>query len=246
MVYEPRTYRWWIEHGDLVSFSVTVKETDLRIEADSDLSEPALEAVNECRGVLEAYIETHPLFGVTLRPVRVEDNMPGLVKGMAVVAGLAGVGPMAAVAGAIAEEVGKKLLNFSNEVIVENGGDIFMRSLRRRVVGIYAGQSPFTGNVAFEVQPESTPLGICCSSGTVGHSLSLGRADAVVSFSSSTALADAAATAIANKVGSAEDIDRAIEFAQGINGITGVAIIKGKSLGLWGKVKLASLEGPEP
>jgi hypothetical protein len=177
-----------------------------------------------------------------LKPLAVEDNAPAIVKEMAEAAAKVGVGPMAAVAGAIAERVGKELLPMSAEVIVENGGDIFLKISKERRIGIFAGKSVLTQKVAFVVQPGETPLGVCTSSGTVGHSLSFGKADAVVVFSPSTSLADAAATAICNIVQTASDIPQAIEFAQGVKGLKGVAIIKGDKIGLWGQIKLASVE----
>ncbi len=242
MVYQTRTYRQWIKSPDLVTFSVVVEETDLLISAGSDLSSQALDIVQRLRAALKDYIEKHPLFVSTLEPMRVEDNAPALVRDMAEAAKAVGVGPMAAVAGAIAEEIGNCLLSYSDEVIVENGGDIFLKSLRRRLVGIYAGESPLTGKIAFVIEPGDTPLGVCTSSGTVGHSLSFGLADAATVFSSSTALADAAATAIGNRVSSADDIPRAIEFAQRLPLLRGVAIVKGHVLGLWGEVRIASLD----
>ena len=153
-----------------------------------------------------------------------------------------GVGPMAAVAGAIAEKVGVELLPFSDEIIVENGGDIFLRTQKERFIGVYAGESAFTKKIAFSILPEETPLGVCTSSGTVGHSLSFGYADAVIVFSPSTSLADAAATAIGNMVRIPEDITQALEFAQGIENLKGVAIIKGDNMGLWGQVRLATVD----
>jgi hypothetical protein len=240
-MYQPRTYRQWVTTEDLVAFPVVVDETDLLIRAKSDLSSQALEMVQKCRAGLEDYIKKHPLFALTLEPMRVEDNAPAVVRNMALAAEAVGVGPMAAVAGAIAREVGAGLLQFSDEVIVENGGDIFMRSLRPRLVGVYAGGSHLTGKIAFVIHPEDTPLGVCTSSGTVGHSLSFGLADAVTVFSPSAALADAAATAIGNRLHSAEDIPKAIEFAQRVPGLSGVAIVKGDVLGLWGRIQLTSL-----
>lgn len=245
-MYQPRIYHEWVASGDLVTFRVVVKETDLFIRAQSNLSSLALEIVRRCRAALEEYIRKNPLFAHTLEPMRVEEEAPLLVKEMAQAAAVVGVGPMAAVAGAIAEEVGNELLKFSGEVIVENGGDIFIKSSQRRRVGVYAGDSPLTGKIAFQIEPEDTPLGVCTSSGTVGHSLSFGLADAVTVFSPSTALADAAATAIGNRVRTAEDIPPAIEFAKRVPGLTGVAIIKGEVLGLWGKLKVASPEAAQP
>ena len=241
-MYQPRTYRQWSATEDLVSFRVVAGETDLLIRAGSDLSDKALEAVKTCRAGLEDYIRKHPFFAVSLGPIGVEDSAPALVRDMAAAAQAAGVGPMAAVAGAIAREVGTSLLQFSEEVIVENGGDIYIRSSRPRLVGLYAGESPLTGKVAFLIRPEDTPLGVCTSSGTVGHSISFGLADAAAAFSPSAALADAAATAIGNRVRTAEDIPGAIEFAKRVPGLTGVAIVKGDVLGVWGRVQLARVQ----
>jgi len=151
------------------------------------------------------------------------------------------VGPMAAVAGAIAEAVGSELAALSQEVIVENGGDIYLKSLKQRLIGIYAGKSPLTGRVGLEIEGEDTPLGICTSSGTVGHSLSYGQADAVIVLSPSTVLADAAATAIGNRILKSEDIPGGIEFARSIGGLKGIVIILGEQVGVWGKVKLGEM-----
>jgi ApbE superfamily uncharacterized protein (UPF0280 family) len=238
---EPRFYRHWIKDSDLVSFEVTVKQTDLYIRSQRNLEDKALNSVLKHRAPLEAYIGHHPLFLTTLEPYQAEIEAPAIVKEMARVSELTGVGPMAAVAGAIAEAVGRDLLAFSPEVIVENGGDIFMKISQKRLVGIYAGQSAFTGKIALEITPRETPLGICTSSGTVGHSLSLGSADAVITLSASTALADAAATALGNIVNTADDIPKAIEKAQSIKGLRGVVIIVGDKMGVWGRVRIVPL-----
>jgi ApbE superfamily uncharacterized protein (UPF0280 family) len=237
-MYQPRTYRNWIKDKDLVTFNVTVKETDLSIRASKNLKSKALRLVTKYREGLERYIERHPLFLTSLEPIPVGDNAPKIVKSMAESARKAGVGPMASVAGAIAEFVGTELLAFSPEIIVENGGDIFLKSLKKRIVGIYAGKSPLTGKIGLEIEAGQTPLGICTSSGTVGHSLSFGKADAVVVLSPSTPLADAAATAIGNLIKRPDDIPNGIELARSIEGVTGVLIIKDDKLGIWGEVKI--------
>ena len=240
-MYQPRTYRCWIKDDDLVSFNVTVKETDLYIRAASNLEAEALKAVIKHRTPLEEYIRSHPLFLHSLEPYSVEEDAPAIVRVMAQAAQMVGVGPMAAVAGAIAEAVGKDLLVCTPEVVVENGGDIFMKISRTRLIGVYAGDSSFTGKIALKISPEETPLGVCTSSGTVGHSLSFGTADAVIVLSRSTALADAAATAIGNRVKTTEDIDVVIEQAQAIDGLAGIVVIKDDRMGMWGSMKLVSL-----
>jgi len=238
-MYEPRTYRNWIKDSDLVSFNVVVKETDLHIRALSNIEAKALESVARQRQPLEEYIKGHPHFYGSLEPVEVEKDAPVIIREMAEAAGIAGVGPMAAVAGAVAEAVGNDLLAFSPEVIVENGGDIFMVTQKKRKVGIFAGpESSFTGRLALEIDPADTPLGICTSSGTVGPSLSYGCADAVIVMARSAALADAVATAVGNDIKSADDIDGEVNTAGVRYGISGLVIIKGDRIGLWGNIKL--------
>ncbi|MBM3132436.1 MAG: UPF0280 family protein [Chloroflexi bacterium] len=237
-IYQPRTYRHSIKGSDLASFNVTIKETDLFIRTDRNLQRKALKSVQKHRSAIEKYIDQHPLFRTALEPFPVEDDAPRIVKEMAEAAKAVRVGPMAAVAGAIAAAVGQDLLPISPEVIIENGGDIFMKITRKRLVGIYAGESSISGKIALEIRPEDTPLGICTSSGTVGHSLSFGKADAVVVIAPSAALADAAATAIGNMIREAADIEKGIEFARKVKGLEGIVIIKNDKMGAWGKVKM--------
>ncbi|MCK4262999.1 MAG: UPF0280 family protein [Dehalococcoidia bacterium] len=238
---QPRDYRHWIGNSDLVPFKVLVKQTDLHIQARRSLKDKALKSVLKHRASLEEYVLHHPLFLTTLEPYEVEQAAPVIVKRMAEASQLACVGPMAAVAGAIAEMVGTDLLRFTPEVIVENGGDIFLRILKKRVVGIYAGQSRVTGNLALEIKPQDTPLGICASSASVGHSLSLGTADAVIALSPSAPLADALATAVGNMIGDTGDIPKTLEKAKRMPQLCGLVIVKGDTIGAWGKVRLVSL-----
>ena len=237
-MYEPKTYRHWVKDKDLISFNVVVKETDLYIRASHNLKRKAHKLVLKYRDTLERYSERHPTFLTSLKPFPVGNDAPRIVKSMSESAGKVGVGPMAAVAGAIAEFVGTDLLAFSPEIIVENGGDIYLKSLKKRLIGIYAGKSPLTGKISLEINGEDTPLGICTSSGIVGHSLSYGKADAVVVLSQSATLADAAATAIGNLIVHSSDIPKGIEFAQGIEGLRGLLIIIDDKVGLWGEVKI--------
>ena len=239
-MYEPRTYRNLVVGGDLVAFTVQVEETDLYVRAKRDLSGEALSVVRELRSSLESYIAGHPNFRSSLKPLAVSRDAPPIVQEMARAATKAGVGPMAAVAGAVAEGVGRALLERSPEVIVENGGDIFLKVRTARRVLIYAGGSPLSNKLSLEVEPERTPLGVCTSSGTVGHSLSFGAADAVTVLSRSTALADAAATAIGNAVKSDGDIERGLALGKGIEGVEGIVIIVADTMGVWGNAVLSS------
>ena len=153
--YEPRTYRHWIEGKDLIPFNVTVRETDLYIRATANLQRKAHRLVLKYRHRLEKYIEQNPAFLTSLEPLPTPRYAPGIVKQMVESAQKAGVGPMASVAGAIAENVGKELLAFSSEIIVENGGDIYLKSLTKRIVGIFAGKSPLTGKIGLKSTPRT-------------------------------------------------------------------------------------------
>ncbi len=239
-MFEPRLYRSQVLAKDLQSFEVKVNETDLFICASNDLTSVAYERVHIYRNQLEMFIATYPVFLKSFVPIEVPDSAPDIAKSMAEAAKIADVGPMAAVAGAIAEHVGRDLLNYCDEVIIENGGDIFIKTNVERKLGIYAGDSPLSNKLAVLIKPEDSPLGICTSSGTVGHSVSFGRADAVVVFSKNTSLADAAATKTGNLVRSKDDINEAIKFAQSLPGVEGVIIIAGDGLGGWGKFEFMS------
>jgi len=150
----------------------------------------------------------------------------------------ASVGPMASVAGAIAYFVGEELSRFSPEIIIENGGDIYLKSRQNRIIGIYAGKSPLSGKLGLEIKGREAPIGISTSSGTVGHSLSFGKADAVVVLAENAILSDAIATGIGNLILQEADIASGIERAQKIPGIKGIVIIKGEIMGTWGDIKL--------
>lgn len=239
-MYEERLYRNMFKGDSLEFFNVCIYETDLCIGASRNLHEQAFNAAGKFRSQIETYIKMHPAFLTSLVPLKACTGAPAIVAGMCEAAEKAGVGPMAAVAGAISEMTGMELLKYSDEIIVENGGDIFISTRTPRKVGIYAGKSPLSEKLALEITPDSTPLGICTSSGTVGHSLSFGKADAALIVSKSTFLADAAATAVGNMVKSPSDIEKALEFASGINGIEGALVIIGDKLGVWGNIKLAA------
>ncbi|HOG15979.1 MAG TPA: UPF0280 family protein [Syntrophales bacterium] len=233
-----KTYRNMVSGEDLLFYEVNVRETELLIRSDVLLRDEALAAVHSFRGHIEAYIDRHPDFLTSLAPLPEDDFSPAIVRAMLGAGKEAGVGPMAAVAGAIAEFVGRKLEGLCRDVIIENGGDIFLKSRRERRVGIFAGDSPLSERIALKIPPAGKAIGICTSSGTVGHSLSFGKADAVCVLSGSATLSDAAATAVGNVVKRRADIVRGIERARQIPGVQGILIIVGDQMGLWGEMEI--------
>lgn len=240
--YRRRFYRNAVISEALHSFTVQVKETDLQILASRVLEEEARHLVIQYRHLLESYIAEHPSFLRSLQPLPADYKAPAIVKSMLDAGRQAGVGPMAAVAGAIAEFVGRDLLKLGGEeVIVENGGDIFIQRRCGCRIAIFAGTSPLSGRLAVNLRADQMPIGVCTSSGTVGHSLSLGKADSVTVVAPSTSLADALATAIGNEIKTEADLHRMINRCGEFPGITGVVLIRGKKMAAWGDIELAAL-----
>ena len=244
---QQRFYRDLIADKDLVSFRVSYKETDLFVRAKKNLSGKCSGLVLKYRKMIEKYIKSHPVFLTTFEPYPEDRAAPLIVKEMIKASAAANVGPMAAVAGAISEFIGMELLEYTPELIIENGGDIFLKASKERIIGIFAGEkSPFTERsgsgyqtkIGLKVQPNDTPMGICTSSGMIGHSFSYGNADAVVLVSKSATLADAAATAAGNIIKDKNDIDKGIEFVKNVKGIKGAVIIKNDKIGVWGSIEL--------
>jgi len=243
MAHARRTYRQSMQPPGFVGFTAKYKETDLYVAVDEASFAQALPGFVENRILfyrtqLEKYIEEDPVFRTTLEPHLLPLTAPPLALAMTKAANMAGVGPMAAVAGAFAQFIGRDLLAKVKEVIIENGGDIFLQVKEKIKISVYAGSSPLSNRIALELEPQPHGLGVCTSSGTVGPSLSFGRADAAVIISPSAILADAVATATANRIQTPADLQPAIDFARQIPGVTGALVIKDDKIAAWGQLKL--------
>ena len=236
-----RIYRQLVKTR-LKATRVIVQETDLCIYADRDVSTSAKEAVIRQRGYIENYMRRHPDFAPSLNPLPMDDLAPKIVKDMMDAGRKAQVGPMAAVAGAVAERVARILRADADQIIIENGGDLFADASQDITIAVYAADSPLSLRIGLKISADLMPLAACTSSGTVGHSLSKGRADAVCVLSRSCPLADAAATAIGNRVLTTEDIDPAIQWGRTIDGVMGILVVIGEKMGAWGRIELVSLD----
>jgi hypothetical protein len=239
MIYEPREYRRpYI--GVKKCYTVCVADSDLYIISDSDETQSVIRWIRQLRSAVVIEIQRQPDFLETLIPLAPVTEHPLVVR-MAEASRVAGVGPMAAVAGAIAEGVGLRLIERGVTAIVENGGDLFIANSEDITVRLMAGTSSLTNHMGIRIRKDQMPVGLCTSSGTVGHSLSFGKADAVVILSKNTALADAVATATGNRVQSERDIETALQFAMGIEGILGAVIVVQEVFGAVGDIQLVNL-----
>lgn len=247
--YEKRTYRTQFNVSRFRSFEVKYLETDLWIGIDTasykeEMKTVALEKAEELRKKLDSYIETEPFFKKSLKPFTPSENAPMEAKEMAAATEIAGVGPMATVAGMFAREVGKAILqNFSvEELVIENGGDIFALLKDEIVLSVFAGESPLSERIGLVIPSETGEIGICTSAGTVGPSLSLGKADAVVVICRDVVLADAFATAFGNKVKTPNDVEKVINQAEKFSEILSMLIVCDDKIGIRGDFEIRFLK----
>jgi ApbE superfamily uncharacterized protein (UPF0280 family) len=217
---------------------VKIETSDLYIRSSTDIFSQAECICRSLRELVRKHIIHQPDFLSSLSPLKRIEGVPDIIARMYKASEAAQVGPMAAIAGAIAEGTGIACLHDTEEIIIENGGDIWLSVKEPVVVSIYAGQSGFGNEVFLKIYPDDTPLGVCTSSGTVGHSISFGKADSVTILSHDASLADAIATATCNMVQTDEDITAAVDYAVSVPEITGALVIKGKKLAAKGKVEL--------
>jgi ApbE superfamily uncharacterized protein (UPF0280 family) len=213
--------------------SFSWKDTNLRIACEAfDL---VTRSVVAQRKLLERYIGRHPEFQTSLVPVVLLEEAPEVARRMAAAADRTGLGPMASVAGTLAQlGVEAAMAAGCREAIVENGGDIFILSESAVTIAIYAGNNVIGNKLAFRIAPHDLPLSLCSSSGKMGHSLSLGHCDLATVTSRDAALADSAVTLVCNLIRSEKDLTPVLNDVGTIAGITGIFAVKNGKIGMWG------------
>ncbi len=247
---------------DECAVQVVVGETDLRITAlrsvlqNEDICkddshhnvdkptcfiEDITKYIYTLRGQIQAWCVLQPDFQYSLVPVEVPDSAPEIIQRMARASRHMGVGPFAAVAGTIAHMVAEQFHEQSEDIIVENGGDIYIYTTRERIIGILAQPEDEAGMIGIVVKPEAAPVSLCASSAYIGHSLSLGHGDLAVVRSHDASLADSAATLYCNMLQTKDDVARVIDHAKGLEhiGITGIYVQCAGQIGIWGDMELA-------
>ncbi len=248
-MFEQRTYRKQFNSSRFTSFEVKYRETDLWIGIDPDsykeeMKDLVLAKIKSLRTKFDEYIKAEPFFQKSLKPFQPAENAPNEAKEMAAAAEKAGIGPMSAVAGLFAREVGNEIIqNFSvNEMVIENGGDIFVLLKDELVLSVFAGGSPLSGRIGLAIPSGLGEFGICTSAGTVGPSLSFGKADAVVVICNDVLLADAYATAFGNKVKSPDYVEKVINQSEKYPEILSMLIMCEDKIGIRGDFELRLLK----
>ncbi len=240
-----------------VAFQLVLGESDLRIIAgvqDENMAEqqpvdvPKLSAamaktLEQLRADIRSWARLYPQFQNSLAPLDVPQKAPEIVRRMYGGAALAGVGPFAAVAGTVSHMLAEAHAHAVPNLIIENGGDVFLYSTKERVVALLASpqESEDTHALGLSFTPEDFPLALCASSATIGHSLSLGTGELAVVRAKDGALADAVATAMGNRLRGAASVQSALDFGQSIAGVEGLFVQCDASMGIWGKMELTAV-----
>ncbi len=235
------------------AFQLVLGESDLRVLAVADISTPQgeklptamLTTLEQLRADISSWARLYPDFRTSLAPLPTPSQAPEIVRRMYAGAALAGVGPFAAVAGSVAHLLAERYADICPELIIENGGDIYMYSTKERCVALLAQPqeegSTIEGSLGLRFTEEDFPLALCASSATIGHSLSLGCGELAVVRAQEGALADAVATAVGNRLRSAHSVQEALNFAQNIEGVEGLFVQCEEALGVWGNMELVAL-----
>ena len=246
-MYQPRTYRQKFNRERFTIFSIGFLETDLLVGTDhrsakDTMRHDCLEIIRKTRNNLEEWELKHPGFLSTHKPVKLDTPGPDTIRRMIECGIRTGTGPMSSVAGLFAREVSNMLKEKYKvaELMVENGGDIYLVNTDPMLVSVYAGNSPLSNRLGFEIPPGE--YGISTSSGTVGHSYSYGNADAVTVICQDPVISDAWATALANKVKDAGDIEKVLRFSETISEILGCMIICDDRLGVRGQFNIKPVD----
>ena len=213
---------------------IEIEESILTLICDTSFAADGVEAVKKTRLSIEEAVNQHSEFGGSHQPVDPPENASPVVRQMCAAGHKTGVGPMACVAGVIAHACLEAVLKAgAKEAVVDNGGDIALFICKPVLVGIYTGSKIFD-RFAFQMEPENRIQGICTSSGMIGHSISYGKADAAIVFSNDLALADAAATALGNRIDKAGDLQNCFDFLKPLSQIQGAMAVFKENYAIWG------------
>lgn len=247
--FQPRTYRTQFNSERFKGFIVTHHETDLWIGVDEpsykeEMKDVALDKIKSLRKTFDDYIHSEPFFKKSLKPFHPSETAPPEAVEMAIAAEKAGIGPMSAVAGLFAREVGEEIIKVfePSELLIENGGDIYVLLQNELVLSVFAGESILSERVGLVIPAGAGKLGICTSAGTVGPSISYGQADAVVVVCKDILLADAFATALGNKVKTPDHVERVIKQAENFPEIQSLLIICEDKIGVKGESEIRILK----
>jgi len=233
-------YRCCVKNKEKYAWLVSYYYTDILISSNKNIKSRIEKPLKKIYEILNVCIKNESSFLKSLSPIRIKPYFPEIIKEMCAKSAVFKVGPMAAVAGTVNEYLASCLQKYCDILIIENGGDIYIKAERDLNVGIYVKNPNFKDRVALRVNAKNMPCGLCSSSGTFGHSFSMGKCDLAVVLAKSAITADAAVTAFANRISCEDDISGSIAYFKGFEEIKGLLAIKNKRIGAWGAIEFLS------
>jgi ApbE superfamily uncharacterized protein (UPF0280 family) len=240
--YQPDTdksvYRSKVRSRNRYNWRILYKYSDILVSSDKNVGDRLKKLVKEIYSILESHIKENPSFQKSLSPLESKPRYHPVIQKMCIKSAVFNVGPMATVAGAVCDFLAGGLDKCGRCLIIENGGDVFIKSDRDVNLGVYLKDKHFADKLYLRVRKDYMPCGLCSSSGSFGHSLSMGKSDLVTVLAESTISADGAATSVANSINSSEDISKTINSYKTIKDIRGILIVKDDKLGIWGNIEL--------
>jgi len=231
------------QENGLTTCQFRIGESNIMISSDKPIKTIARKLLTQIRGNIKKYIQVHPEFSESFSPITINRNAPVIIRQMSKASHSANVGPMAAIAGAIADELGEGLSKYAAELIIENGGDIFIKVKRQIIIGLWCHNNEIKNNLGILLNKKRGHYSICTSSGTLGHSFSYGKADATTVIAKNAALADAWATRLGNEIKSQKDIKKALSLLKNIKDVSGALVLYRKTIAAWGDVELTQITG---
>ena len=231
-------YRSYIQNKEKFSWQVIYKYTDLLISSDKDIKSKIEKPLKKIYEELEFVIKKDPPFLKSLSPVTIKSFFSPIIKKMCRLSEPFNVGPMASVAGTVNDFIADHLIRYCSSLLIENGGDLFLYSKRDLKVGVYLKNPYFKNKLVLKISVKDMPCGLCSSSSVFGHSLSLGKCDLAIAMAKSSIIADAWATAIANSIITADDIEKSMDYFMRIGDLKGLLIVKDDKIGIWGSIEL--------
>ena len=238
-MYEERFYRSQISSN--FKLEISFKESDLLICSDKQIDKTRAQSLLvKYYSQVERYVKTNPSFQNSLKSIPDDEDAPNIIREMIQASRLSGIGPFSSVAGAIAKYVGAELLMECSEIIIENGGDIFLKINQDKRLGVYLGDN-FKGvsNLTLKLHKRKEPFGIASSSALIGHSLNFGKADLLTIVSNNPIIADTFATALSNKIQNTQDAEKILKQAKDMAEIEGILIAFGDKIFIWGDLELS-------
>ena len=240
-MYLARSYRRLFE--DKFNYTVTYKAADIYFCSSRPLEKDKLkERLFAYYTQIEEYIAAHPLFLSSLSPLDFDDNAPAIIKTMLSAGKKAGIGPFSAVAGAVALYIGKELFKPKEELVIENGGDVFLATANPKRVLLQLGRASKIKQVEIVIPPRKENFGMGSSSAKIGHSLNFGSADLVTVIAKNSAYADSFATAFSNQIKNKKDLEEISAFARREEDIYGFVAVLGNSVACWGDIEIKNIK----